>query len=283
MIAPVGEMFRLADSVADGTRPATAWGTQLTPAENAYGSYGQLIAGASVTDDAHGILININSAASSTFARDCLVTIGIDPAGGSSYSTFIEHLLGSCAGSYASAQCGAGGVWYYFPVRVPAGASLAAKASVNASTVGTVNVACSLWRSTRPDAVYVGSFVQTFGATAASSSGTSVTAGTTGEGAWVSVGTVTVPIRAWEVGMGINDPTMTVNTHHCEVGIGDASSKKLAIHDHPVVINSAESLGKAAACSYRTAAVGDVVYVRCQVGPSAADASLSMIAYGVGG
>ena len=147
---PVGEMFKLADSVADGTRPAAAWGTSVTPGNNTYGSYAALISGASVTDDAHGILININSVSTSTAAKDCIVTIGIDPAGGASYTAFIEHLLCSCAGAYASAQCGAGGVNYYFPVRVPSGSSIAAKASVNNATVGTVRVAVTLYRTTRP-------------------------------------------------------------------------------------------------------------------------------------
>lgn len=281
--SPVSEMSVLVSSVAEGTRPAAAWGTSVTPGNNTYGSYAPLIAGASVTDDAHGILVNINSASTSTAARDCIVTIGIDPAGGSSYTAFIEHLLGSCAGAYASAQCGAGGVFYYFPVRIPSGSSVAAKASVNNATVGTVRVAVTLYRASRPDVVYVGSFVQTFGAVEASSCGTSVTPGTSSVGDWVSVGTVTTPIRAWEVGMGVNDDTMTVNTHHCWVGIGSSSSKKNAIEAHPVVINSAESLGKGPAFAFRAAAPGDGVYVRNQVGPSASDSSISMIAYGVGG
>lgn len=281
--APVGELFVLASSVTDGTRPAAAWGTSITPGNNAYPAYVQILAGASVTNDAHGILININSNSTSTAARDAIVTLGMDPAGGSSYSDFISHLLCSDAGAYSTAQAGAGGVWYYFPVRIPSGASLAAKASVNNATVGTLRVAITLYRASRPDAVYVGSFVETFGAVAGSSCGTSVTPGTTSEGAWVSVGTVTTPIRYWEVGMGVNDDTTTVNTHHCDVGIGDSSNKKIAIADAPVFINAAESLGKAVAGAYRSAATGDGVYVRNQVGPAASDASISMIAYGVGG
>lgn len=283
IVSPVGEWFRLVDSVADGTRPATAWGTQLTPGNNTYGSYVEVTAGASLTDDAHAILININSVSTSTAARDCLVTIGVDHDGGTSYAAFIEHLLASCAGAYATAQAGAGGVNYWFPVRIPAGSSIAAKASVNNATVGSAYIAISLWRHTRPSSVYIGSFVETFGAVEASSCGTSITPGTTSDGAWVSVGTVTTPIYAWELGMGVNDDTMNVNTYHCEVGLGSGSSKKVAIHDLPVVTNSAESLGKPPAFAYRTAAPGDGVYVRGQVGPSASDASITMIAYGVGG
>jgi hypothetical protein len=83
--------------------------------------------------------------------------------------------------------------------------------------------------------------------------------------------------------MGINDDTTSINVHHCTVGIGDASNKKIAIAEHPVFINTAESLGKGVALAYRAAAVGDTIYVRNQVGPSASDASISMIAYGIGG
>jgi hypothetical protein len=286
--SPVGELFVLATSVTDGTRPAAAWGTQITPGNNAYPAYAAVMAGALVTADAHGILININSNSTSTAARDAIVTIGIDPAGGSSYSDFISHLLCSDAGAYSTAQAGAGGVWYYFPVRVPSGASLAAKASVNNATVGSLRVAITLYRATRPDAIYVGSFVETFGAVTASSCGTSVTPSTTAAptvagGTLVSVGTVTTPIRYWEVGMGVNDADTTVNTHHLRVAVGDASNQKLAIRDAPVFLNAAESLGKAVAGAYRSAATGDIVYVGNQVGPAASDALISMIAYGVGG
>lgn len=278
-----GELSVLASSVASGTRPAVAWGTSITPGNNTYDSYTEVMPAASVTDDAHAILININSVSVSTAARDCIVTIGIDPAGGSNYVAFIEHLLCSDAGAYVTAQCGAGGVYYYFPVRVPSGSSLAAKASVNNATVGTVRVAITLYRASRPESVYVGSFVQTFGAVEASSCGTSVTPGTTSPGDWVSVGTVTTPIRAWEVGMGVNDDTTTVNVHHLWVGVGDASNKKEVIKAHPIVMNSAESLGKGHAHAPGFGAAGDTVYVRNQVGPSASDSSISMIAYGVGG
>jgi hypothetical protein len=71
------------------------------------------LAGASVTDDAYGILVNINSNTVSGAARDALVTLGLDAAGGSSYTDWINHLFASSQASiYAN---GGGGVWYYFP------------------------------------------------------------------------------------------------------------------------------------------------------------------------
>ncbi len=42
-------------------RPASAYGLSVTPGNNTKGSYGQLISGASLTDDVYGIYVNINS------------------------------------------------------------------------------------------------------------------------------------------------------------------------------------------------------------------------------
>src|SRR5690606_34323542 len=123
----------------------------VTPGNNTYGSYAEVISDSSVTSDAFGILININSVSVGSSARDAILTIGIDPAGGTTYTDFISDLLCSCAPTYVR---GSSGAWYYFPVFIKAGTSIAAKGSVNNSTVGTMHVNVQLMcKPTRPELV----------------------------------------------------------------------------------------------------------------------------------
>jgi hypothetical protein len=275
----INEFLKVASSPADGTRPANAWGTSVVPGNNTYGSYANLGV-ISASDPAYGILININSNGNSTLLRDLIVTIGIDPAGGTSFTDYIPHLLGSCAQVYEGI-----GVEYYFPLRVPAGASVGAKASVNNVTVATCRVAATLYcQPSRPDLVRAGSFVRTFGDVAASSTGTAVTPGTTSEGAWTQLGSALAEsLWYWECGFGINNGTMTSNGYHLDVGLGDASNKRVAVYNTRIFTTGAETLSKVGYGAYARGAVGDLVYGRMQVGPNAADAGISMIAYGVGG
>lgn len=266
------------ESVADGTRPAAAWGTSITPGNNAYGSYVQLLT--ATIDETYLCRVTINSFTVSAAARDALVTIGVDPAGGSSYTDLIPDLLASCAQIYS-----AGHVSYEFPIRIPAGATVAAKASVNNATVGTGRVAVTLFgRPSRPELVKAGSFVQAFGSTPASSAGTSVTPGAAAEGAWTQLGSaLTVPLWHWEYGIGVNNATMTNTIHHTDIGIGDASNKKVVIPNGVSIEAAAESLIKPRAPHYGLGAVGDIVYVRMQSGPNVAVSGMSVIAYGIGG
>lgn len=275
---PPNEWGLVISSVADGTRPAAAWGTSITPGNNTYGSYVQVLTATS--DETYLMRIVLNSFAVTSAARDALVTIGIDPAGGTSYTDLITDLLASCAHTYT-----AGPVVYEFPLRVPAGATIAAKASVNNATVGTGNVAIELFgRPSRPELVKAGSFVQTFGSTPASSSGTAVTIGTTAEGAWTQIGSaLTVPIWAWEFGIGLNNATIVGNTIHVDLGLGNATSRKVAIPNAYVCTTTVETITKPAALRTVLGAVGDLVYVRAQCGPGAADTTASFCAYGVGG
>ena len=267
-------------SVADGTRPAAAWGALLTPGNNTYGSYVQLLTATS--DETYLIRIACHSFAASATARDALVTIGIDPAGGTSYADFIVDLAASCAPTYAQFI---GIVEYEFPVRIPAGASVAAKATVNNATVGTGRVSITLFgRPSRPELVKAGTFVQTFGATPASSSGSTFTAGSTSEGAWAQVGSaLTAPLWFWEFGFCVNNTVMGNTVHHVDIGLGDASNKKVVIPNGVVAESSAETLAKPAQGRFGIGAVGDIVYARVQDGPAVGGTPASVIVYGVGG
>lgn len=281
LISQSSEWGLIIPSVTAGTQPAAAWGTSITPAENAYGSYASVLAGASLTSDAYGILININSNSVSTAARDTLLTIGLDSAGGSSFTDFITDLLCSGASAYVS---GVGsGIWYYFPIFIKNGTSVGAKASVNNATVGTLRCAVTLFcQPSRPEMIRTGSFVTTFGSTAASSSGTAVTPGTAAEGSWTQIGSaLTRPHWYWQVGMGINDGSTSNAVTHIDVGLGSAGSKKTIIADAPFRVTGGEDMVSNLGMYYADGATGDIVYARAQT--SSADSNYSVAVYAVGG
>lgn len=284
VLSQSNEWGLIISSVADGTRPASPFGTIVTPGTNSYGSYVSLISGASVTADIFEIWINIESVAVSGAAHDSLVTIGVDPAGGSSFTDLISDLLGGCAGSYASGTAGAGGVWYRFPLKIQAGTSVGAKGSRSNGTQG-FGVHCVLFgKPTRPELVRAGSFVRTFGSNPSGSNGTSITPGTTSEGAYVDLGTLADTLWFWEVGIGVGNSATNTNTYHVDVAIGNASNKKTVINNLPFRTSTSEDITKGpGAGGYLTGINGDHVYARAQVGPNGVVGGVTVAAYGVGG
>lgn len=269
---------KILTSVAEGVQPSANRGTAITPGNNVYGSYTEVMSAAAVTDDGWEIWVYIASVAASTAAKDCLVTIGLDWGGGT-HIDFISHLAGSCAQSATS-----GPVVYRFPVRIPAGTSIGAKASVNNATVGTVRVWVELrCAPTRPRFTRCGSFVRTFGAVTANSAGTAITPGTASPGAWVQLGAATVePLWWWELGYGINDATMTTQLIYADIAFGDATTKHVIIPRCMVITTAAEAISKGQVGREYNVPAGALIYGRSQL-QSAADDNNSMIAYAVGG
>lgn len=266
------------------TRPAAAFGTTVTPAQNTKGSYSSSMLTAA--RDAYGILINANSNAVTTAARDTILDIGVDPAGGTAYTVLIPDLLVSAASPY---NIGSGGIWYYFPVWIKSGSTVAARASVNNATVGTLSCNVTLFGSPKDRRlIRVGTFVKAIGITSASSSGTAVTSGTTSEGSWTSLGSIANHLWWWQLGMGCSDGTMSANIiYHGDLSLGDASNKRIVVQDQLWISPSnAEQFGNVLhgipTCEYDVPASGVTAYGRLQCSGTA-DAGLSLAAYGVGG
>ncbi len=274
--------FTWQQSNVASTRPAAGYGASLTPGNNSKGSYVSLIS--SATNDVYGVLININSGATSAAGRDIIVDIGVDPAGGTSYTVLIPDLLGSCASTYGLG----GGISYYFPIWIKAGSQIAARASVNNATVGTVRVVATVFGKPRdPNRVKVGTYCTAFGITAASSQGTGVTSGTSSEGSWTVLSAATSkPHWWWQLGMGCNDSTMTsALLYGADLSFGDASNKIITVSDRLFhVVSAAEALASQLVmigCE-RYAKSGLAVYGRLQCSGTA-DSALSLAGYAVGG
>jgi hypothetical protein len=264
-------------------RPAVTWGTQLTPAQNSYPAYVEILADTAY--DCYGIEIFIHSGAYTAEARDILITIGIDHAGGTTYTDCeINHLIATNCGTPLF-----GGVRYYFPLFIPAGSAIAAKASVNNATVRTVYVAVKLYgRPTHPELVRAGSYVDTFGAVTAASDGTTITAGGVSEGNWteVTAGDTTKPYWFWQVGWGANDSSLGALFYTMDIAYGTAGAEEIIVSD---IIHSSSGSAEqmVQALANLIACVGEVdsgkrIYVRMQC-HSTADSNLSTIVYAMGG
>lgn len=258
-----------------------ALGVSVTPAAGAYGSYAEVISDTVITEDCYGILIIINNGFVAAAARRRLVDIGIDPAGGTSYVSVIPNLLCTDASAYSNA--GRGGVWYYFPIFIKAGSSIAAKACGNSTN--TLYVACQVYgKPSAPEMLKVGSKVKAYGATVANPpTGTTVTVGTTSEGAWGSLGTIASGDNPffWQFGVDSSATALGTEAIHLDLGIGDATNKALVIRNAAVFHTTSEDIVKPLhPDGYYQAAAGDIVYGRGQDSQGNA-LNLTMAAYGV--
>lgn len=279
---PVGfEEWQWQFSSVESTRPAAALGTSITPGNNTKGSYAQILSSANVAHDVWGLLINFNSNNVGAAARDTLVDIGVDEAGGTSYTVAIPDLLASCAGATAT---GGGGIYYYFPLAIKAGSSIAARASINNATVGTLRCHITLFGKPRyPGLTRRAAGVRAFGITAASSRGTTVTSGTTGEGtAALLASSIGSGNWWWQVGMGVNDTTMTNGGHYyADLLVGNGTVNQVVIRDQAFFVPSGNealaSAGTMIGCSY-DAPSGLNVYGRLQCSGTA-DSALSLAGY----
>jgi hypothetical protein len=269
-------------SSTGATRVAAAWGTSVTPAQNSMGTYAQVLSAANVSKDVFGIQIQFNSNAVSAAARDTLVDIGIDAAGGSSYTVLIPTLSASSAAPAIGAT--GAGLSYFFPVYIPAGSTVAARASVNNATVGTLRCGIRIFGAPRDRRnVIVGSKVLAYGITTATSTMTAVTPGTTSEGTWTSLGTVASGDEPffWQVGTGVNQGTITATAYTGDLGIGDGSNKAVVIEDRVWQGTTTEQwYDNGISNGLYQAAAGDTVYGRLQCSGTAIT-GLSMGAWGV--
>lgn len=280
-------------SVAIGTQPVAAQGTAITPGNLSYGAFVQVPVmngtNAPTSDDSCEVEICVNTVGIAATARDCLVRIGWDPAGGASYGvaarTSIDHLLASCASAYMAGTSGlGGGVTYRFQLRIPAGSTIAAQAMVNSATLTAINVFIRLrCRPSCPDLIYVGSFVDPYGITLGVAAGTAVVPGTAARGAYVSLGALTQTYGYFEFGLGCNDSTMVNLGYEVDIALGDASNKDIIIESAALTASNSETITKPGGYGrHALAGAASTLFGRVQT-TTTPDSNVSIAVYAVGG
>lgn len=262
---------------ADGVRAVINNGVSVTPAQNAYGSYVQLFSGAAVTDDVYEIWITINNVAVSTVARDCVVSVGLDAAGGTSYTSLVD-LIGGPAAGYTTLF----GTTYRFPLFIKAGTSIAVAGAINSATLTAFNVMCRLYcRPEDPSSLYVGTYIDQYGVTIGSSAGTGITEGAASEGTYVALGTLTRPCSWIDFGLGVNNNNMTASFPEVDIAIGDGSNKRVVIPNAPTITLTSEQIAKPPAGRHCKGSTNDIIYGRAQSSGSG-NTGTSLAAYVVG-
>jgi hypothetical protein len=266
------------------TRPNILLTKSVTPAQNAYGSYTTLIAGANLTEDVYELDVYVGTIAISAAARDGMFQIGVDPTGGTSFSPIVADVVAGPAAVFF--QNAVGGTAYRFPILIRAGSSVGIAGSVNSATLTAFLADCFVrGKPTRPDLIpLVGQFVRSYGASIATSAGTTVVPGTSAEGLWYEIGTLVDTIGYFEVGYGINDSTMTTIQYDVDIAIGDATNKRIVAQGITFMASANETLSKGIGQGfYAQGNPGDKLYARSQSSNNTIDDNQSIAIYGVGG
>lgn len=274
---PVGaNAFNLTLPSWGTTRPSNTFTTSVTPAVGSKGSWAQL--GSDLVDDTFGLLINISNNSASAASRNTVVDIGVDESGGTSYSVLIADLLAGGAATYTAGL----GIWYYFPIFIPAGAAVAARAQGTVTTA--LRVGCvHMQRPYNPSMIRKGSFVETLGITAPD--GTAITPGTTSEGSWTSLGTTSKRCWWWQAGIQVNaaDTSWNAGAIHLDVAVGDGTNFDIIIQDLGATTATTETMltpPLTAGVEWDVPA-GSTIYVRAQ--HSGTLDAYTCAVYGLGG
>lgn len=256
-------------------RPANSLGVLVTPGTSGYGSWFQLFAAQSF--DAYGLLMCLSNNGASATNRHSKVKLGIDEAGGTSYVDRIDGLL--CG---ATANLGPGtGAWYFFPVFIPAGSTIAVAAHSTVTTAFRV-MGQLFGAPPNPAMIRKASFVEAIGLSGLT--GVAVTGGTTSEGAWTLVGSSTKRCWWWQFGFQVDlaDTAWNAATIFFDIAVGDATNKDIILLDQGILTGSNELYSNppvTLGCEWDVPAGSDI-YVRAQ--SSGSLDTFNIVAYGAG-
>lgn len=208
--------------------PDSSPGISVVPgASNAEGAWTAMASSANIAQDVYGFFISVCNGYTSGQQKDHLLDIGVDPAGGTSYTAIINNIV--CGQSPDPTN---GPRVFYCPMFIKAGSSVAARVQGSNATAGTVRISMVFYgRPSNPEQVLVGQYSETIG-TITGSAGVAFTPGTGAEGSWVSLGTTTRSLWWIQLGFQVSNGTITAHYTHMDLAYGDASNKVMIIEDY---------------------------------------------------
>lgn len=267
-----------------GTNPSATPGTSVVPgASDVEGSWTQLLS--ALAQEASAFHVRVSDGATATTSKPHLLDIGIDLSGGTSYSTLIENIVCGAAGAIGTLGQAHE---FFFPLRIPAGASVAARVQGGNATAGTVRIAIRCYgQPSAPWAMPVGQFAETFGSISLSS-GVIFTPGNGSDGSWSQLGAnLTRPLWWWQLCYQITGGTITAEYTYIELAFGDATNKHV-ISRHMHAGDTSERIGTVFkenliwAASYCPVPAGAGIYIRGRCN-NAPDTGYNAVAIGIGG
>lgn len=202
--------------------PTTAPGTTVTASASTHtkGSWAQL--GTDLTEEAVAMFINVRANASPSGADSrALLDIGIDLAGGTSFTEIVSNL--NIAGLFNTT--GGQNKDLLLPIRIPAGAAVGAR---HQAAIASDSIAVSAWFLALESYPWMGwsaVLCDTLGADTAASEGTRVSTANQGasgaEGTWVPVGAdTTKDYRAILCTLGPDGADTAINARGYVLDIG---------------------------------------------------------------
>lgn len=205
---------------------ATAFGAEVTTGiSNADGSAVSLFSSA-LTHDVEYLRLMINGELPLGENNDILMSVLIDPAGGSSWADFIPYLIAGGVNDIKVSGSDPAGLSciYDFPIWVPAGASLGLQARSAAGATSTLYVSALAYGGNRnPASWWAGQRVTNVGINAASSTGTAHTTGGSGSfSSWTNFGS-TLPQNCGALQWGVNGQASSfysADSFQYEFGVG---------------------------------------------------------------
>jgi hypothetical protein len=260
-----GNVFGFVSASTAGTRPVAAQGTSVTPGTVGFGAYAQV--GLDLTDDSYGILIGVNSNSANNASRRTVVNIGVDLAGGTTFTTVIPNLVAGGAPTFiteGNAQ------YYFFPIFIPSGSAVGAQA------FGSVNTAIRVFaqfyhKPLNPSAQRIATYAESIGES--TFEGTNfVPSVTAANGTWTLLGSTIRDLWWWQVGVqGTASDTSyaATTTILVDVGVGDGTvaGTRVILKDVPIrqgaTAESFNNIPLLGACEFPVPA-GSNIYIRGQ-------------------
>lgn len=254
-----------------GTNPSATPGTSVVPGiNNAEGSWTQVATAANIATEVYGIHVFVAGGNTSGIIKNHLLDIGIDPAGGTAYTELIGNILCGQSNTASLGSC-----QFFFPIKIPAGASVAVRVQGNNGTSGTVRVGIKFYgKPSNPELVIRGEETETIGSIGANSSGVVFTPGNAADGAWQSLGSTTKDIIHLNLCAGVNNGVITAQYTWVDLAFGDASNKHIVISRKTLAFTTTTEILVEAYASHLTEGychipAGSTLYVRgrCSTAP----------------
>jgi len=284
MLAQIG-VNRFSFIYTNQAAPATAasHGTGITPgASDAEGNWTAVASSANIAQDVYGVLLLVAGGGSTGQIKDHLLDIGVDPAGGTAYVAVVSNLV--CGESALSISQGAQGRYFYFPLFIKSGSSVAIRVQGSNATAGTVRVVLEFFgQPSHPELVRVGQYSETIG-TITGSAGVSFTPGNSGaEGSWVSLGTTTLALWWWQLGIQCTNTVISDAQSFFDLAYGDGTNKDIIIQNLAIITATTERIGQGQAENcFCDVPAGAELFVRGSCSGTA-DTGWNAVAVGVGG
>ena len=265
-------------TTSNGATPSTTtFGVAPVNSVGSYGAYTQLFP--AIGSAAYGILLHTYAGNTTGGNIQTLCRIGVDLAGGTSYTVLITDILVGSRGTIAVGSSG----FYYYPMYIPQGATIGISYNSSSGVVAQRFSARLMQNPRDPETVRTASYTETIGA----SGGVAVTPGSTSDGAWTSIGTTTKQLWWWQLcWQYVSLATWVINSIHIDLAVGDGTNFDIIYSDQSGTASATtanhHSSGYWTVGAERDLPVGSTLYARIQ-GSNAAPSNFAVAVVGCGG